>query len=256
MTQKLISIVIPAYNEETSIPLIIQELNKTLNQIKNYDFEVIFVDDGSRDRTWIMIDKEKQDPKIKWIQLWKNEWKEIAITSWIKEASWEAVITIDCDWQHPVSKIPDFIKEWENDYDMVYNKRPDTKWASFTKKLSSKLFYLIFNSMSEFKLESWTTDYRLLDRKVVDYYLQFQERNRLYRWLTDWLGFNKKELVFDANPRLDGKKVWNYSYLSLYKLAVNTLTSFSLFPLKIVGYLWAFITFTSSLLLVFVMFNS
>lgn len=256
MEKKLISIVIPAYREEKNIPLIYDELKKILWKVQDkYDYEIIFINDGSPDNTWDKIKKVcEKDKNVKWINLSRNFWKEIAITAWIEKAKWDAVITLDWDWQHPVEKIPDFLKEWEKWYDIVYNKRPKIKWASFIKKLSSKLFYGIFNLFSEFKLESWTTDYRLLDRKVVNYYLKFKEKSRLYRWLTDWLGFNKKALIFDAKERLDW---WNssYSYKNLFNLAINSLTSFSVFPLKLVGYLWFFITFVSWLLLVVIIFD-
>lgn len=256
MSKKLISIVIPAFREEKNISLITNELQEILETIKDkYDYEIIFVNDGSPDNTWFEIEKLCINNKnIKWINLSRNFGKEIAITSGIEQAKWDAVITLDWDWQHPVSKIPAFLSEWENWYSMVYNQRPDTAWASFTKKLSSKIFYKIFNSISEFKLEPWTTDYRLLDRKVVDYYIQFEEKNRLYRGLTDWLGFNKKALIFDANKRLDGWN-WSYSYKKLFELAINSMTSFSMFPLKLVWYLWSLITTLSSLLLMIVLFD-
>jgi len=120
--------------------------------------------------------------------------------------------------------------------------------------MSSKAFYGVFNSISEFELEDRTTDYRLLDRKVVDYFLQFPERNRLYRGIVDWLGFEKKALVFDAKARLDNGKS-SYSYSQLWNLALNSLTSFSIFPLKLVGYFGMFMTLSSSLLFAFVIID-
>lgn len=256
MEKKLISLVIPAYREENNISLIYQELNKVLNKVSDkYDYEIIFINDGSPDNTWEEISKVCEfDYKVKWIDLSRNFGKEIALTSWIEESLWDAIITLDCDWQHPVEKIPEFIEEWEKWYQIVYNKRPNTKWASILKKFSSKIFYSIFNTFSEFKLEPWTTDYRILDRVVVNYYLKFSEKNRLYRWLIDWLWFNKKALVFDASERFTWW-VWSYSYKSLFNLAVNSMTSFSLFPLKLVWYLWILITFLSTVLLFIVIWD-
>ena len=253
MSKKLISIVIPAFREEKSISLISDELITVINELKEeYSFEVIFVNDWSPDNTWEEISKlSKKHAFIKWINLSRNFWKEIAISAWIEHAAWKAIITIDWDWQHPVEKIPKFLKNWEKWYQIVYNQRPNTEWASFVKKLSSKVFYKIFNAISEFKLEPWTTDYRLLDRKVADAYIKFWEKNRLYRWLTDWLGFKKKALVFDARDRLDWWE-WSYSYGKLFELAINSMTSFSLFPLKLVWYFGSLITFFS-IILFFVM---
>lgn len=254
MTKKIISLVIPAYMEWNNISFIYKEITLIFDKL-DYDYEIIFVNDGSLDNTWEEIKKiTKIDKKIKAIDLSRNFWKEISISAWIDLAVWDAVITIDSDWQHPIEKIPDFLHYWELGFDIVYNKRPKTKWISFLKRFSSKIFYAIFNLISEFKLEPWTTDYRLLDRKVVDYYIKFWEKNRLYRWLTDWLGFNKKALIFDANKRYNWWK-WSYSYSNLFNLAVNSLTSFSLFPLKLVWYIWTLITLSSVILFFVIIFD-
>ena len=256
MSKKLISIVIPAYREEKNIPLIYIELKSILSEIKEkYKYEIIFVNDWSLDRTWFEIEKIcVSDKHVKWINLSRNFGKEIAISAWIESSLGDAVITLDWDWQHPVEKIPDFIKEWEKGYQVVYNRRPKIEWASFIKNISSKFFYKIFNTMSDFKLEPWTTDYRLLDRKVVNYFVQFGEKNRLYRGLTDWMGFDKKALVFDAKERLDWGE-WTYTYKNLFRLAVNSLTSFSLFPLKLVWYLWTIITLFSVIMFGIIIFD-
>lgn len=253
-SRQLISLVIPAYKEEKNIPLIYAETQEVLKHLK-YDFEIIFVNDGSPDNTWAEIQKlAKADKNVKWINLSRNFWKEICITAWIEHAQWDAVITLDADGQHPVEQIPNFITEWKNGFDIVYNKRPQIQWASIIKKSSSYFFYKIFNSISEFELEGSTTDYRLLDRKVVDYFLQFPERNRLYRGIVDWLGFEKTALVFDAKERLDNGES-SYNYAKLWDLAINSLTSFSIFPLKLVGYFGLFMTFSSSLLFMFVIID-
>ena len=253
--KQLISLVIPAYREEKNIPLIYTEIDKVLLSIKSYDFEIIFVNDGSPDNTWEEIAKlAKKDKRIKWINFSRNFGKEVCLTAGIEHSLWKAVITLDGDGQHPVEKIPDFISAWQKGYQIVYNKRPKIEWASKLKKLSSKLFYTIFNSISEFELEDRTTDYRLLDRKVVDYFLKFPERNRLYRGIVDWLGFERKALVFDAKKRLDDGE-WTYSYTKLLNLAINSLTWFSIFPLKLVGYLGFLMTFLSSLLFMFVIID-
>lgn len=253
--KQLISLVIPAYKEEKNIPLIYEEIQNTLSPLKKYDFEIIFINDGSPDKTWNeIVFLCQKDERVKWLNLSRNFWKEVCLTAGIEHAKWNAVITLDGDGQHPVEKIPDFLIEWENGYQIVYNKRPKTIWASKLKKLSSKLFYVFFNSLSEFELENRATDYRLLDRKVVDYFLQFWERNRLYRGIIDWLWFEKKALIFDAKERLDNGNS-SYSYKKLWTLALNSLTSFSIFPLKLVGYLGFFMTFVSSLLFLFVIID-
>lgn len=137
---------------------------------------------------------------------------------------------------------------------MVYNKRPTTEGASFFKRLSSTLFYTIYNWFSDFRLEEYTTDYRLLDRKLVDNFKRFGERNRMYRGLTDWMGFKKKALVFNAVRRLDGGSS-TYGFKALVNLAINSLTSFSVVPLKIVGYLGFLMTIISIILFLFVIID-
>ncbi len=253
MIKKLISVVIPAYNEEKNIPLVYEELKKIFSEIKNkYDYEIIFVNDGSKDNSWQeIVDLSKKDKNVKGINLSRNFWKEIVLTAGIEYSKWDAVITMDADGQHPTEKLVDFIEEWENWYDIVYNKRPKIEKASFFKKTSSFIFYKLFNLFSEFKLESSTTDYRLLDRNVVNYFLKFKEKWRLYRWIVDWLWFNRKVLIFDAKDRYFWEA--NYSYKKLFQLAINSLTSFSVFPLKFVWYLWLFITFISSWLLLLIL---
>lgn len=251
----LLSFVVPAYKEEKNISLFYETLKPVVSNLKSYDYELIFVNDGSPDTTWLEIQKLcEKHKKVKWVNLSRNFGKEIALTAGIEHASGDAVITLDADGQHPVEKIPEFVTEWENGYQIVYNKRPHTQWATLVKKISSFLFYRFFNTLSEFKLEDRTTDYRLLDREVVNYFLRFPERNRLYRGIIDWLGFDKKALVFDAQKRLDNGTS-SYSYKQLWNLALNSLTSFSIFPLKLVGYLGFFMTFSSSLLFLFVIID-
>ena len=181
------------------------------------------------------------------MHLSRNFGKELAITAGLEYSTGGAVITLDADGQHPVERIPDFLARWNEGYDIVYNRRPEIHGASFFKRATSRFFYGLFNAVSEFKLEPGTTDYRLLDREVVNAYLRFHEKNRMYRGLIDWLGFQKIALVFDAKKRLSGEA--SYSYTKLLSLAINNLTSFSFFPLKFVGYIGFMITSLGSFIL-------
>ena len=153
--KKLISIVLPSYREEKNVPLIYRELSEVLQKIsEKYEYEIIFVNDGSPDNTWEEILKLcEKDDRVKGVNLSRNFGKEVALSAGVDMASSDAVITLDGDGQHPVEKIPLFIEEWENGYDMVYNKRPKIAGASFVKKISSKVFYKIYNWLSYFPLE-------------------------------------------------------------------------------------------------------
>lgn len=250
MSKKTLSIVIPAYCEGRNIVPIYNELLPVITSISQYKWEIIFVNDGSTDRTWHEIEQLcESDSRVKWVNLSRNFGKELAITAGLENSLGDAVITLDADGQHPVDRLPDFISEWESWYDVVYNKRPETHGASWIKKATSKIFYTAFNAISEFHLEPGTTDYRLLDRAVVDAYLRFSEKNRMYRGLIDWLGFSKKALIFDAKTRLHGQA--SYNYKMLFRLALHSLTSFSFFPLKLVGYIGLLIVSTGCITLFF-----
>ena len=254
MTQQL-SIVLPAYNECQHIRMIHDQLIAVLNTLPTdtYTYELIYINDGSRDATWSEITKIAQTYEyVKWINFSRNFGKELALTAGLEHAKGDCVITIDCDGQHPVSQIPHFIDARAGGYDIVYNRRPEIAGASRVKKVTSKVFYRFFNKISEFKLEPWTTDYRLIDRKVIDVYLQFGEKNRIYRGLIDRVGFSKTCLVFDALPSPQGR-IASYNYSKLVKLATDSITSFSLFPLKVVGYLGLLIMIWSGSIAVFIL---
>jgi len=211
--------------------------------------EVIIINDWSKDETrQIITTLAEQYTNIKWIDLSRNFWKEIALSAWLQYAKWDAAITMDADGQHPIDRLSDFLEQWEAWYDIVYNRRPHIPWASIFKRITSRLFYTLFNKISEFKLEAQTTDYRLLDRKVIDVFLQFTEKNRFYRGLIDRIGFSKKVLIFDALPNLETRTA-SYNYSKLTKLAIDSITWFSVRPLRLVGYLWWIIVIGSCLLL-------
>lgn len=249
MTKKKISILIPTYNEEQNIDLLCNELKLTISKYSSeYDFEYIFVDDGSLDNTVACLEKHaKENNEIKVIELSRNFGKEIALTAGIQQIDSDALIIMDADLQHPPKLIEDFIKEWENGYEIVATRRVEIKNRSLVKRLGSKMFYKIINSMSETKMVSGTTDFRLLDKKVVKQLKCFTERNRLVRGLIDWMGFKKVYIDFSAPDRIHGEA--GYTIFKLFKLAINSFTSFSLFPLKVAGYMGTIIFLFSSILL-------
>lgn len=252
MKKKFISFVLPAYREEKNIPLIYETLTNECKKLSDYDYEIIFVNDGSPDKTRDVIQSIcLQDKKVKWVNLSRNFGKEIALTAGVSHAWGDAVITLDVDGQHPVEKITDFICEREQWYDVVYNRRPQIADASWLKKITSKWFYRIFNAISDVRIESGTTDYRLIDRKIVEIFKQYPEQNRMYRAIIDMIGGKRKALEFDALPNPEWRKP-SYNYGKLMQLAIDSITSFSVWPLKLVWTFWVIITLLSGLAAVFV----
>jgi len=246
MEKRHISIVIPFYNEENNIPLVYRELKKILNNA-NYSFEIIFVNDGSTDNSSAELDKiTAADHTVKVIEFSRNFGKEVAMTAGLDICQGAACILMDADLQHPVEKIHEFIKRWENGAEVVVGVRNKNKSEGLIKKAGSYLFYLTINAISETEITPSSTDYRLLDRIVIEEFKRLKEKNRMTRALIDWLGFKRDYVYFNANERLYGKP--SYNYLKLFRLAVSSYISHSLLPLKIAGYLGIVITSFSTLL--------
>jgi len=246
---KLISIVIPVFNEEQNIPLVFDEVKKTLSTRSEYAFEVIFVNDGSSDNSLLEILKLSQEnAQVKGLDFSRNFGKEPATSAGCHAAQGDAVITMDADLQHPPILILKFLELWEKGAEVVYTVRKENRGAGWFKKLSSKIFYWLFNKVSEVKTESGTTDFRLMDKKVIEVFRKFPERERMFRGMIDWMGYKRAKVEFVAPERLHGTA--NYSYNKLFQLALNSLTSFSLLPLRLAGYIGVIIIFLSGLLLV------
>lgn len=247
MSKKLISIVTPVYNEAENLPLFYDAVSKIAKD-GNFTFEVIFVDDGSSDDSISVIEslKTNKQSTVRLIELSRNFGKEIATTAGIEIAKGDAVIILDSDLQHPIDVIPDFIAEWERGTEVVIGVRTTHAHYNKIKKLGSELYYKLMNMMSETKIVPHSTDFRLLDRAVVDAFSTFTERQRITRGLIDWLGFKRGFVYFEANERLHGQP--SYTLMKLTKLALNSFTSHSLFPLRFAGYLGAAFMFIFGIL--------
>lgn len=247
---KKIKIVIPIHNEEGNIENLYSELIKQTSSIKKYVWSFIFVDDGSRDNSYDILKKiNKKNKNVKIIRLSKNFGKEIALTAGLDEVNADAVIFMDADLQHPPYVIPELVKKWEKGSYIVSTLRVATEKKPLFRKLGSYIFYKIFNIFSDNKFIANTSDFKLIDKKVIEILKTFTERNRIFRGLIDWMGFETDFVEFTAPERISGKA--GYSYKKLVSLAVNSITSFSLFPLKIAGYVGILITIISSVLLAF-----
>lgn len=244
--KKLISVVIPLHNEEKNIPVIYASLNKVLAK-NDYDYEIIFINDGSTDNSSTELKKiTDTDNRIKVVEFSRNFGKEVATTAGIDICRGVACIIIDADLQHPIELIPEFLKKWKAGAEVVVGVRNKNKGEGLIKKAGSFLFYLTINAISEIEITARATDYRLLDRIAIEEFKKLKEKNRMTRALIDWLGFKRDYVYFNANERLYGNPT--YSYSKLFRLAASSYISHSLFPLKFAGYMGIFIISSSTLL--------
>jgi dolichol-phosphate mannosyltransferase len=246
--QKIISIVIPIFCEEKNIFDLYERIEKITDTLSDYQWEYIFVNDGSVDNSYEELKKLVQlSKKVKVLNLARNFGKEIALTAGVRAAIGSAVITIDADLQHPPELIPKMIKKWEEGLLEVVAKRKSVKGQPILKRMGSTFFYWIMRKITSVEMVSKTTDFRLIDRKIVDIFETVTQRERIFRGIIDWMGFDKDYVEFEADARTKGNP--KYSYKKLINLAINSITSFSLFPLKIAGFLGLLITIVSGLLL-------
>jgi polyisoprenyl-phosphate glycosyltransferase len=231
----LISIVVPVYNEQEVLFEFHQQLCDAICSLK-YDFELIFVDDGSKDGTLNIIQElRKEDLRISLISLSRNFGKDIAMTAGLDKASGKAVIVIDADLQDPPSLIPKLVEEWEAGYDAVYAKRIVRDGESIMKRVTAKIFYKLMRKVSVVPIPQDVGDFRLLSRRAVDALNQLREQHRFMKGLFAWIGFSQKSVSYRRNPRAAGKTKWNY--WRLWNFALEGITSFSTLPLKFSTYL-------------------
>lgn len=241
-SSKLISVVLPAYNETGNIKLIAEKLEEVLMPL-NYRYEIIFVNDGSKDSTQeIVTSLASSNKNIHFIELSRNFGHQNALKAGIDMASGDCVISMDCDMQHPPEIIIDFVKKWEEGYEVVYSIRKESKDLTGFKRSTSKLFYSMINSMSDINLEAGTADFRLLDRKVANIFSNLSENEPFIRGLIKWLGFRQFAIEYIPSNRHAGES--QYTFQKMIRFALQGITSFSTKPL----YTAVYLGFTFSLL--------
>lgn len=233
---KKISIIIPAYNEEESLPYLYDRLKKLMDDMRNYEFEVLFVNDGSKDKTIKIIKEFRQkDERISYVDFSRNFGKEIAMIAGLDYATGDCVIFMDADLQDPPELIPELVKYWEEGYDDVYARRSSRKGETWLKKFTSKMYYKVLQSLTRVPIQKDTGDFRLLDRRCVNALRKLRESQRCSKSMFSWIGYNKKEVLYERDPRIAGKTKWNYR--KLIDLAIDGITSFTTSPLRISTYL-------------------
>ncbi|MBQ9141710.1 MAG: glycosyltransferase family 2 protein [Lachnospiraceae bacterium] len=227
----LLSIVLPSYNEEQNISNTATVLAQLLEQEK-IDYELVFVSDGSKDATYEEILKAAEaNPRVKGAKFSRNFGKEACIFAGLRLTTGDAVIVMDCDLQHPPQVIPKMWKLWNEGYEVVEGVKSSRGKESLAHKLSAGLFYKIMSKLIKMDMNA-SSDYKLLDRKVVDVLLELPEKNTFFRALTFWAGFNTTTVEYDVQERMYGSSKW--SVLSLMKYAITNATSFSTLPLQLV----------------------
>ncbi len=229
---KKITLLIPCYNEEESLPLLYPELKKLMEANELYDWEIMFVNDGSKDNTLEILAKLRAtDSRVNYIDLSRNFGKEVAMLAGFDYASGDCMIIMDADLQHPPTLIPEMIKWWELGYDDVYAKRQSRGKESWLRKRLSLQFYQILQSSSRFDVLQNVGDFRLLDRKCINALKKMRESERYTKGMYCWIGFKKKEIEFQQGDRIAGVSSWNYR--QLFSLAIDGITSFTNVPLRL-----------------------
>ncbi len=229
---KLITLLIPAYNEQEVLEPLFERLDTLAKSTKHYRFEFLFVNDGSRDDTLEIIKRRaEKDSRISYINLSRNFGKEIAMIAGIDHVKGDAMVILDADLQDPPELIPEMIAYWEEGYDDVYARRNSREGETWVKKRTSSWYYKLLQSSTNIPIQIDTGDFRLLDRRCIDALKQFRESQRNTKAMFSWIGYRKKEIFYNRDPRIAGTTKWNYR--KLVNLAIDGITSFTTAPLRI-----------------------
>ena len=248
---KKITILIPCYNEENTLSLLYERLKKMFTGLPAYQFQILLVDDGSTDNTMnIMKNLRENDKSVSYLSLSRNFGKENAMLAGLDYAEGDAVILIDADLQDPPELIPMMIEEWEKGYDDVYARRRSRAGETWFKRVTAHWYYRILQKFADIDIPADVGDFRLLDRQAVHALCSLREKQRYTKGLFSWIGYNKKELLFDRDARAAGNSKMNLH--KLVSLAVDGITSFSVAPLRLASILGIVISSIAFIYLTFV----
>lgn len=248
---KKISVVIPMYCEEEVADICYKRVVNNLKKLSDkYSYEIIFINDGSKDSTLEILKKiASNDDNVKIISFSRNFGHQAAVTAGIRNVTGDAVIIMDADLQDPPELFNGMIEKWEEGYEVVYGKRRTREGESIFKLLTAKMFYNILNKLSEIEIPKDTGDFRLVDRKVIDVIATLPEHNKFLRGLFSWVGFNQYPYEYNRVNRVAGKT--KYPFKKMFKLATDGILSFSVKPLKIVGAIGIFSVIVSIIILIY-----
>ena len=252
---KTITILVPCFNEEQNLTVLYERLSSMIKGLPNYQFHILLVDDGSKDHTLIkMKELHEKDSTVSYLGLSRNFGKENAMLAGLDFTDGDAVIIMDADLQDPPELIPQMIEEWEKGYDDVYARRRSRAGETWLKKASAHWYYRVLQKLADIDIPADVGDFRLLDRKAVNALCSLRERQRYTKGLFSWIGYNKKELLFDRDPRAAGNSKMNF--LKLMGLAIDGITSFSVAPLRLASILGVVISSVAFFYLVFVIIKT
>lgn len=251
----LLSLVVPCFNEEKSIILFFDEIYNVLNEL-DMDWEIIFVNDGSRDNTLAIIkDLSNKFKSIKYISFSRNFGKEAALYAGLNKSKGDYVVVIDVDLQDPPSLLPEMLNIIKTeDYDIVATRRVSRKGEPFIRSIFARLFYKFINSFSEIHLVDGARDYRLMTRQVIDSILELDEYNRFSKGLFEWVGFKTKWIEYENIERAVGETSW--SFWSLFRYSIDAIVSFSTIPLSISTFFGIVFSLMSFILIIIIVIKN
>ena len=254
MQKKLVTILLPAYNEEASFPIIERCMSQVLEENPDYEWEFLFVNDGSKDNTLQqMIRFHQRDSHYSYIDLSRNYGKEVAMMAGFDYARGDAMIIMDADMQHPVDVIPEMLKYWEEGYDDVYAQRKTSQETWFKRK-SSQWYYKILQNLTRVPIQQNTGDFRLLDRSCICALQQMRETERNTKGMYSWIGFHKKGIFYEQKEREVGETKW--SFMALLGLAVNGIMSYTIAPLRMSMILGLLVSLVAFVYLIYILITT
>ena len=254
MKNKKISLVIPMYYEEKVVEECYKRVKKSLKGINQYESEIIFINDGSKDKTLDILQSiANQDKTVKIISFSRNFGHQAAVTAGLKEVTGDAIVIIDADLQDPPELIPEMMKLWEEGNEVIYGKRKSRKGESAFKLFTAKMFYKTLNALSDVEIPKDTGDFRLVDRKVVDTINEMPEHNKFLRGLFSWVGYKQMPFEYEREERFAGET--KYPLGKMLKLALDGIISFSTKPLKLLGGLGIISIFISICILIYALIS-
>ena len=251
----LVELIVPCYNESAVLKMFYDESCRVINTIKDYDFNFIFIDDGSRDDTLsIMKELAKEDERVKYISFSRNFGKESAMYAGLKNSRGDYAVVMDADLQHPPALIPDMLKAMEEGYDCCATNRATRDGDPFMRTLFTRGFYRFINKISDVDMPDGAGDFRMMNRKMIDAVIAMSEVQRFSKGIFSWVGFDTKWIDFEDVERAAGETKWNF--WGLFKYAIEGITAFSTVPLKIAIYFGSIVSSFSFVYLIYIVIKT